>query len=641
VRDPRFALPELESGVTQERSAIARLLGSAEDRRDLEAILQEWWTEALARAGAGEDSATEEAEHLRRKCASLQEAQAKLGTFACSALARHREGLECRAGAFMLGTTAAAVLRNAPNGVDQFDRAVNLLLLARCWPAIEVMMDGLDQEPRWPADPGLLSHLPRTLDELVGETLGPRVPYEILLEGEQEARSRGLLEYLWGYQHEHVDLDLRVWCRLALLARRDWGQLAAAAETLPIRELREALWWRLHLLEDRAAILALLRSSASVFTDGAWTGSTVALTALKEAVTHADQLHLRGHQGRWRSPDAEKAASAAIAALEQEELPRWFAQVMQMAHARPDGRALMLFFASWLVEEMLRPGSGRKHWSSAGLALSAMTELLRPLPAAHEMKESAQLGLPKNADDRRHAVALVTGALFGGDERAHWNEYRSLLSANDEGLCWQAKLWRRACCYDALAQILDRLPGPLDEWRSAWKSLFVTDRERARFDVTSQGVLLPSVHLVRVGVALLRRGPGRDGARAFYRELRGYVRKLIENDVRLVSPLSDGFVTEALDVAPAVFGETWPETLGVERLILATPEMQVYAVGTLLDGGAPMEEIEAALELQRHQLVETIRTLETHGELNDMIQPYCQRIREALRALEQPSTPNS
>ncbi|WP_163864375.1 hypothetical protein [Myxococcus eversor] len=490
------------------------------------------------------------------------------------------------------------------------------------------MLNALDQEPRWPADPGRLSHLPNTLDELVGKK-GRRVPDDVLIADEKAARARGILNYLWGRHHEGVVLNQRVWCRLSLLARRDWGQLAAAAETLPVRELREDLWSRLHIFEDREAILALLRSSAPVFKDGTWTGSTVALSMLENAVTHADQLRLRVQQSGWRTLTSEHAPYAELTRLEKEELPSWFGQVANVLQGRIDGRLLMLFFASWLVEEALRPGSAHNRWSSVGLVISAMAKLLQPSPTAREMKEGAQISLPKSVEDRRSAVALVTGAILGGDEKARWSEYRLLLLANDESLCWHARQWKKACCYDALAKVLDTLPQPFEEWMSAWSSIFVTDRERARFDLTSQNALLPSVHLVRVGVALLRRSPGRDGSRSFYPALRGHIRSLVENDARQVSPLADGFVTEALDVAPAVLGDMLSDALAVERPSLRTSKMQIYAVGTLLEGGARLEVIEAALEIQTFQLVEVVRAMESNGDLDNLIRPYCQLIRGA------------
>lgn len=636
MRDPRFAQPGSVTNEERERSETSRVLGSAEERRDLDSVLREWWVEVLAQDSVGEAAVAEKVERLRQKCASLAGAQGTLASHACSAFARPGDGANYRAGAHMLGASAAVALRSDPTGVDRLDRAVHLL--SECWTAIEVLMEALNSEPRWPADAELLSQLPSSLDRLVGEGFGRRLPNDILLEEERKARSRGLLAYLWERHDERVDLDLRVSVRLALLARRDWGRVAAVAEDLPVRELREALWWRLHLYEDRDAMLAVLRASSAVFDAEKWTERTVALAALVSAVAHADQLHERARRGGWTTPAAAQAAAEQTALLEQDELPNWFTRVMQEARARPDGRALLLFFTASLVREALRPPMGARLWSSADLAIAAVSQVLDQSPTAAEMKAVARLGLAKDSNGADPVVYLVTGAIFGGDARSHWEWYRALLSENDEDVCWQARTWRRACCYDAIAQRLAELPTPFDEWRSAWRSLFFTDRERARFEGTSQSAFFPSVHLIRVGAALLRIAPTGNGARQLYGELRANIRNVVQNDLRLVSPLPREFAADALDLAPALFGEAWPVCLDLERTVLAPPEVRIYAASVLLEGGAPVAAIEAALEAAPHRLADTVQEAREERDRDDNLRRHCDRILTALRENEAGAT---
>ncbi|MBL8918114.1 MAG: hypothetical protein JNJ54_04565 [Myxococcaceae bacterium] len=628
MRDARFAQPGADTRAAASKAAVERVLEAAIDHGDLDALLREWWVEVLARDSEGEAADTEKVERLRQKCATLSGGQGTLATHASGVLLRDVSGAEYGAGAYLLGESAAAALRTGADGVVGLDRAVQFL--SECWEAVEVLIEALDREPRWPANPDLLSSLPATIDKLVSVRWGRRMPSEILLEEEAKARARGLMAYLWERHHEHVDLVLSAWVRVALLARRDWGPVTEVAERLPLRELREDLWRHLHLHEDREAILALIRAAPPVFQGGGWTGRTVGLAALEKAVTHADQLQWKLAQQGWASEAAKNAAAAQLVALVDHELPEWFRQVVEAAHSRPDGRALLLFFGASIVREALRPRMSHRQWSSADLAIAAIQKVIVPAPTTEEMMSVARLGVPIGSTKVDRVVYVVSAAVFGCEARSLWAWYRTLLTASDEDLCWQARTWRRSACYDAIAHRLGELPKPFEEWRAAWRSLFVTDRERARFDSTSQSALLPSAHLIRVGMALLRLAPAREAAREFYGELRAKVRGLVKNDLRLGSPLPREFPTEGLDLAPTLLGEGWPSAFGVERSALASAEVRVYAASALLDGGAQVAAIEAALETAPHRLADTVHAVKAERDRDDNLRRHCDKVSTAL-----------
>jgi hypothetical protein len=537
VRDRRFTLPVEATSDNSMIAASESLLGSTADRASLYAILADWWTEVLAQDSPGERWEREIAERLRQRCSALSGALQALGMNAPAALLRQVSGAENRAGAYLLGESAALVIRRNPVGLSYFDRAVHLM--ADCWQAIDYLMEALTRAPSWPEAANLLSPRTRGIDSLLGPQIGRRPPVDVLADGEQRARARGLLAYFWERQHEAVDLELRTLVRLALLARRDWRQLAVAAEELPLRELRSDLWRHLHLHEDRESILALITSAPIIFDAGEWTRCTTALAALLAAVAHADLLHARvGRQGLMPS-GAQPGTAEQLKALEKTELPDWFRTVAQTAIARSDGRPLLLFFSAALIRQELSPQIGYRAWSSATIALEAFDAVISHRPTSVEMKDVGRLGTASGNERIDHVVYVVTAAVLGCDASSVWDWYCDLLQQNDEGICSQAKHWRRGLCYFAMAKILMGLPEPFDKWAMAWNSLFVTDRERARFTPLDQNALFPSVHLFRVGAELLRLQPDREGANKFRDEIRRKARQLSDNDPRSSSPIAD------------------------------------------------------------------------------------------------------
>jgi len=616
VRDPRFNQPAVEAYGNRVQAETEAILRVAADRSDLDAQLQQWWAELLSREVTRDSAINQCIRRLSERGSSLSEPKKRLVAHACAVLEHDGEEAQDRAGAYVLGVTAAATIRATANEVVLFDRAVTIL--RRAWRAVEVLIDGLDGEPRWPTDPDLLARVPTSLDELASDTFGRRLPsatLTALLDEEQTARARGLRVYLWQHRDEQVDFDPRVLARLSLLARRDWSRVAAVAEALPIRELREMLWWRLRIHEDRDAILALIRISALVFRENEWTGRVVGLHALTQSVTHADRLR-----------ESVRQRAEPTNTLEQAELPDWFNQVVNEARRRPDGRALLLFYTAWLVREVLQPRSGNPLWSSVDLFIRAAHQNLGQSPTVEEMKALAGLCPEENTRRSDSASYLVAGAILGGDAASYWTWYRDLLTENDNNLCWQARTWTKACCYDALARKLSEMSNPFPEWETAWNSLFVTDREAARFDSTSQNALFPSVHLIRVGATLLRLDPRRPGAGPFYAKLRASIRNVVDNDLLLPSLLPEGLGAEALDLAPAVLGEDWLASLESERAVLDFPKTKIIAASGLLDAGVAV----ATLESNLSGLIEAIESSRMECDRNEAFRAHWNKVMTAV-----------
>ncbi len=99
----------------------------------------------------------------------------------------------------------------------------------------------------------------------------------------------------------------------------------------------------------------------------------------------------------------------------------------------------------------------------------------------------------------------------------------------------------------------------------------------------------------RVAAELLRVAPGRNGAREFLGEIHQHTRSLIDNDLRLASPLTPGLALDAIDVAPSVMGATWPEALAAERALLAWIPIQA-GLGNVPGGQRRLAEGHRATE---------------------------------------------
>lgn len=615
MRDPRLLQACALSRVDERREATNRLLAkvTTTDRAEIDCLLAEWWAEILAQDSPGEQWETLQIEDLRTKCSSLPFESRDLGLTAFNTLARNAPDEVRGIGALLLGESAATAVRDDSSAVA-LDRAVHFL--SGCWEAIEVLMKALLRTPAWPKSMDTLATAGTALAGLLGHHFD-RVPdHDILLEEESKARERGVSAYFWG-QYCELYLNEPTLVRLSLLAARDWAAVALHADALPSRALRDDLWRHLHLHEDRDSILSLLRAAPPGFDDNKWTGSTSALAALSASITHADQLHNQ----LMRSYPPQPNADEKLKALVEREIPDWLETVAQAAIERPDGRLLLLLFGARLIHEALRPPwGGQRPWSSAQNALCAIHGVLDPTPSVAELRQVANLGgVPSNRTGIDHASYLVTSAACDSCANDVWIWYRQLLVQSDDDLCSQAKNWRRALCYEALAERLGQLSDPFQEWRAVWKLLFVTDREHARFATLDQNALYPSLHLLRVGAELLRQRPSRAGSRKFYEELLAHTHCLMANDARFMSPFTQELAFDAIDVAPHVLGSDWPRALEPHRPLLSVAKNRLYVATLLLEGGASFGDVEAAVEVVAHRLTDSIAELkQSKGmDLND------------------------
>lgn len=612
-----------------ERHAAERRLGetiSAADRAENICLLVEWWADVLAQNLTTYQLETEKFEQLRRKCSFLPARSQWVGLTAPNTLAREASEGDRSIGALLLGESAAVAVRNGLSCI-RLDRAVNVL--TDCWEAINVLIDRLTQVPAWPSDLDTLLPATTELAGFLGSRLVRTAGNELLLEGEREARSRGLLAYFWGPQNETVCLNCSMLVRLRLMAARDWQSLARHAEELPLRELRVDLWQHLHLHEDRDAILSLLRTAPPVFAAGEWTGNTSAIAALVAAITHGDQIHAQLTSTYPQPNDFQ----AQLKLLVEQEIPDWLKVVAETAVARPDGRSLLLLFGASLIREALgSTWNGQRPWSSARHALDAIHGVLTPNPSVDDIRQVARAaGMPINRTDIDHATYLVTSAVFDASASEIWDWYRELLLKGDDNLCWQAKNWRRALCYEALAERLGQLTTPFEEWRVVWNALFVTDREHARFSTLDQNALYPSLHLLRVGAELLRQAPSRLGARQFFEELVTHTNHLITNDIRIGSGFQPELAVDAIDVAPRVLGPNWPHSLDAHCHLLSFAKTRLFIAALLLEGGAPFGEVEAALEAAGRRFADSIAEVKQSHSCDFNVHRYCEIITSAAR----------
>jgi len=629
VRDPRFLDAWELAAATKRREAGTRRLSSVSesDRAEVDHLLAGWWSEVLAQDSLGEQDWTAHVETLRTKCSSLSPELQALALTAPNALARDIGEEDGDVGARLLGESAAAVVRGTLTAVE-LDRAVRLL--SHCWDAVEALKKALLKPPVWPASAETLSVANVPIKDLLGHHFG-RVPSsDILVEEESKARQRGVSAYFWDHYCE-LPLNETSLVRLQLVARRDWAAVAIQADALPLRAFRDWLWLSLDLYEDRDSILALLRAAPPVFANDAWTGSTCALAALRASVRHAERLHgslERATRAYQPTPDAEKE----LKALEEHELPEWLRNVAKVAIERSDGRELLILFASTLVRNDLRPlGNGRPPWPTSRHALRAIYQSLVPKPTLAECKQVAWIaGVPSDPTSIEFATHLITSAVLDANPREVWAWYRELLLKSDDNLCWQAKTWRRALCYEALAERLAQLPDPFEDWRAVWKALFVTDRERARFATLDQNALYPSLHLLRVGAGLLRRDPSRSDAWKFLEEILDCTSILVDGYARRFNPIKPEVVLDMLDVAVRIPGGAWGTVVGNYRTLLSSATNRIYVAAILLEGGASFGEIESAIEAAPHGLVDTI------AELRDdfSVQHLCAFVSEAAKRHE-------
>ncbi len=606
MRDPRL-LDESAVADANWRDKGAQQLSSVPeaDRVEANRVLVAWWSEVLSQDAVNGQERIEHVERLRSRCSNLSAQPQKLTLTAASTLDRDKGEVARNIGARLLGDSAATVVRGTTTAVE-LDRAVRFL--TDCWEAVDALQDALLQPPAWPPSTETLAVTSMPVEDLLGHQ-SRHVP-STLVEEERKARERGVSAYFWGHYRELLLSETSL-VRLILVARRDWGDIAIQADALPLRALRDWLWLALDLDADRESILALLRAAPPVFGKDGWTGSTSALVALRASVRHAKRLHDRLSQAT-RAYQPAPDAQAKLKQLEQNELPAWLRNVAEVAIARSDGRDVLILFASTLVRDDLTPAwSGQPAWPASRCALDAIYRALVTKPTLAECQQVARIGgVPWNRTSIDLATYLTTAAVFDADPNRVWAWYRELLLKNDDDLCWQAKNCdRRAVCYFALAERLGRVPNPYAEWSAIWKALFVTDRERARFATLDPNAKRPSLHLLRVGVELLRQTPGFSGAWRFFEELLKNMHTLLEDYPRPVNPIKYEIALEMLDVAVRIPGGDWRKVVETYRSLLCSASNRVYVAAILLDAGASFGEVESTVEVSPCRLLDSVAEL--------------------------------
>mgnify|MGYP000870879596 CR=1 FL=1 len=599
MRDPRFLEDSAHLRTDARAEAARERFAATPDRIEIDRVLEAWWSNVLAQDSLGDPWKAEQIEALRTACSSLP----AVALTAPDTLAMTAEDRDF--GAVLLGETAATVIRRS-TAAAPLDRAVRFLA-RESWGAVEALAEALLRPPAWPASMETLAFKNAPIAGLLATSFRGVPDDELLAQKEREARGRGLLAYVQ-YDRNELHLNEAALVRLALLARRDWNGIGVHVDALPLRALKTSSWWRLHLDEDRDAMLALLRTAPPVFDDGKWTGSTAALAAMDASLRHVTRLY--EHLDRQTRVAAEpEEAREKLTAFMTQEAPAWLTQVAEAAIGRTDSRILLLAFGANLVRTCV---SLSNRWSAAILGLNAIYGVLDPKPSVAEVKNVAKAGgAPDNPTNIDDATYLITSALFDADPDEVWRWYRDLLLRTDQDLCEQAKAKaRRTLCFHVVAERLGQLTDPFAEWKAAWNALFVTDRERARF-ARIDNALHPSLHLLRVGAELLRQSPTRAGARSFFVDLLAYGRYLVANDISPLKPESALF--DAMDVAP-LLGPDWQATLKDHRSVFSGAKRRLFAAAGLIEGGASCADAEAAIEAPPYRLADSIAEARAFNE---------------------------
>ncbi|KOP57602.1 hypothetical protein OX90_11875 [Pseudomonas coronafaciens pv. porri] len=626
MRDLRFQQPREIARINERRVAADQsLIGlTSIERNSINELLAAWWADVLVQDAPTQEWEAAQVEQLRGECLALPVACQAVGLAVCDTLTFASTNKTQAVGERLIGESAAAAVRNSTSAIA-LDRIVGFL--SECWSAVEVMIKRLLEDPAWPAQVELITPTTAELSGLLGHR-SKRTPADnILLAEEKNSRELGVLAFFWERQRETVFLNEPTLVRLTLLAARDWRSLAHQAEALPLRQLRSHLWSGLHLTEDRDAILALLRAAPPVFAADEWTGCTGALAALVAAIAYVELLHEQLAQVYVVSPDVD----AKLEIFVSNEVPEWFTQVVEAALTRSDGRLLLQFLGSSLIREaLLPPHAGRPRWSSTLQALSAIRQVLTPNPTIAELRLIARMvEAPSKPAEADHATYLVTAAALGARPTDIIAWYRELLMRSDNDLCQQTKNRRRGLSYETLSDQLGLVAASFDEWRSLWKSLFVTDREHARYFPFAPNALYPSIHLLRTGMELLRQNPSHADAQNFFDELVGYNRCLLSNVTRNTSPIGDELVGYGVDVAPSVFGSDWPQRLRIDPRLLTSAKSRLYFATLLLGGGATFGDATDALKAAGHHLMDAVDEIRKTKRFDYDAHRLCEIIEDA------------
>lgn len=301
------------------------------------------------------------------------------------------------------------------------------------------------------------------------------------------------------------------------------------------------------VVKDRDIILELLEASPIAFeSDGEWKPerSVAVLVVAMAVVDYADAIHgvveRASRGGGHRAEDADTDFQAELSALENSELPGWFADAFGRLVRRPDGRTVGVGLLAHLARGSLL-GVGRQpdEWSVTEEACRALAVQLglvgcsvgdlqamwrrseslavqvaqtpRPYPAiglkttrkSDRTGEGARLlhaeGLPSLF---AAATVLVNGSPTQDDMKNLWAWLEELLIGRDPGLV----LLLHGTSMNRVPQILGVLVSRLSDPAGAVKALYRTlesQRRRSQFRNRyddDHDVDLPSVLVLRIGL---------------------------------------------------------------------------------------------------------------------------------------------
>lgn len=632
MRDPR--LQQAWEAARDARLCAARNrldeMVTAEERAGICSVLTDWWAYVLAEDSEGEQWRDEKFENLRIRCFSLSNTSKEVALAALDAMTCVAAEKAYGVGPVLLGESAAVVVRRG--SVADLDRAVELL--SDCWDAVHVLVDRLMNDPPWPPD--LATLVPEMID-IRGALIQHSerlLSNDLLMKEEKEAREGGVFSYFWG-RYPEAYLNEKALVRYTLLARRDFNELSIQVDALPLRGLRDHLWSSVHIHEDRDLILDLLNVAPDVFQGSIWTGSTSALIALRSAMQFVCGVHEKLEQD-VRAYRAPSGAKDNLDKFIENDVSEWMRKVADVAMLRSDGRLLLLIFGFSLVRDSMRPSwGGIPRWSPAQDALAAICDVLDPTPSIGEVMRSGEVaGVMSGSADYDGGALLVLSALLKSCTNDVWSWYRDLLIGRDKSLCNQARNWRRNMCFKSISESLSNFPDPFLEWRNSWNSIFITDREHARFFPLDKDILYPSLHLIRVAEELLRQDSSRLGAKTFFSDIFTLKRYLLELDAGLLEYSHPLLSIEGIDIAPIIYGDDWGSFLEDFRYLLTTAESRIYASVYLLQGGARFSDIENFFEIDGHGIMSSVGEVLSHSKTDARMQKLCDFIEAAKNGKE-------
>jgi hypothetical protein len=648
VRDHRFTWNDAGLHQNEHRNEFRSYLEEFGDLTPVIQALQAWWRAegALLIAGGQENSLEAATPRMRGACAGLDSRFRPLLNKLDAAFKHIGQGEtpELDAVQRLVGQAIGGALAASTPNLDSFDNTIRLL--RNNWPAIEAFMEGFanaipsDSRMSWVS---LLGSLPPDLDLLLEHSYDQRNPtHQQLLELDNQDRSAGLVYYAWTRHHDRYTLRNEWIYRARVLLAIAPDAFALAFESLPLRGFRNDILEWLRFSEDRDAILAMLRNAPDVIQGQSWTGCTGALLALSLVFAHADKLHSAVELATNSLDGALKTqAEKLLPHLESTEIPQWIATALGVALERTDGRELILLATSRLVgANSFLSYYGRQPWSCADIALEVIKSTLTPPVSTMELAAIARFSAPPHQTPRDSADYVVTASILAQDLSETWNWYTRLLADRDKGLCSHVNGSALRWIYSVLGGALLDLPEFVSGWREAWRSLFIPDREHARFTLSDIDALLPSQHLIHVGFGALNRKdlPHRDRSNRrsqLWRELRIAVVVLTQEFGGPLSRIPESFAGTGFEFAPAVFGDSWRQVLVESLDWMATDSMyQLYVAEALVIGGIPRDEALSEMAQHGFDILSIINGLGQRPSRDRRLAAACARLEPSFKAAE-------